>query len=155
MRPTWAEQAVRPYRIYGLFDPRDGVLFYIDLTRDPRQRELTHGNSFGCDVDRVWRRVQEIRAAGRKFVFRILESYPPHARKLAYAREAFLIRNTAFPIEPVAGSRAGKPSNPSHHFVRNKIAQALPFARQRFCLLRLFEPEVVTGSPLVGARRVR
>ena len=79
MWPTWAEQAIRPYRIYGLFDPRDGVLFYIGVTRDAKQRVLNHGNALFCG-NCIRRRIQDIQAAGRQLIFRVLEIYPYDAK---------------------------------------------------------------------------
>ena len=53
----------RMYEIYGLIDPRSGVVFYIGCSKKLRERLLNHG----CDpASAAWPTCQELKALGLK-----------------------------------------------------------------------------------------
>lgn len=53
------------YYVYGLFDPRDSLLFYIGVTKDPKQRFQQHMQDKLGTRAKV-KRIKELKAIGLK-----------------------------------------------------------------------------------------
>lgn len=78
-----------PVYVYSLTDPRNGHVFYIGASRNPRGRYSNHRHDPGSSA---WSRFIDVMDAGQMPVLNVLSEHP--SRWAALRREHDLIRST-------------------------------------------------------------
>jgi hypothetical protein len=61
------------FYVYAIIDPRDGLVRYVGLTVNPKQREGQHRKSYQERKSRIGNFLKELAKAGIQFEFKILE----------------------------------------------------------------------------------
>lgn len=78
-----SNQVYRLWFVYHLADPRDGTVFYIGCSANPRLRYLAH---ISDRASAAWLSVQELRAASLAPDMKIVAEFQDHADALALER---------------------------------------------------------------------